>query len=146
MDGLKPHTTVFLMVLLVALPALGAMALYRYTKNPYLQPLGITQAKVEVVNQQTETVSIEVLIRHGVDRRASPSKSDVRKLISDALTTRTSAFFFKFEEMIGSEIDVTYIVGANRYGPLTLGEFAEGMKSALAALEYTRYVNARDQF
>ncbi len=114
-------------IFLLALPAFGALALYKFTNNPYFRPLGISKDAVAAVDGQTSAVSIEIQVRWGINSRSSLSKVELRELISDTFSTRTDAFHFDISEVEGDNVRVTFIVGPNRYGPYPPGRMVDGI-------------------
>lgn len=138
MDGNRRYILVIAILLLTGLPATGAYFLYVFTKNPSLRPLGISQEKLAAVEGPAKSVSIQVHVDWGSDRTGAVTQADLRKLISGTLSTRTEDFIFEFNDVPGDQIGVTFVVGANRYGPFPPGRLIEGIVPALAALDMTK--------
>ena len=113
MNGFRQYAVYGLAIVILALPAIGSLALYELTQNPYLRPLGISKDDVAAVDGQTEAISIEVGIQYGVDRNRFPSKAELRQIITDTFSTRTDAFHFVYTDVAGEVIAVTFSVGPN---------------------------------
>lgn len=133
----------FLLIALVALPGFGTLVLYKMTNNPHLQPLGLTQEGLQTYDAPEQVLSIEVKIRYGVERQRSPSRQALRQSIARAFSGHTTAFHFNMEDMRGDDIDVTFSVGPNAYGPFSLGAMNEGMLTVLDAQDYAKEANDR---
>ena len=126
------------LIICVALPAGGALALYYFTGNPLLRPLGITQEKLADVDASPENASIMVEVKWGRDHKGRLTQSDVRCHVADAFKTNTDDFFFRFLEVEGETIGISFVVGSNRYGPYPPGRIINGMIPSLVALEMVK--------
>ena len=125
----------------LALPAVGVGVLYYLTNDPSLRPLSITREKLADIDGQTEYTLIFVHVNWGRERVGGMTKADLRKMISDTLFYRTDSYIFKFQEVTGDAISVTFVVGANRYGPYPPSRAVDGIIPALVALDMTRNTN-----
>ena len=144
MNGIRQYVVLFAIVISLTLPAIGALILYKITKDPYLRPLGLTKEEAATVDGPAEAISIGIQVSWGVDQD-SLTKDDLRQLISRTLSFRTEAFHFDFDDVHGTEIGVTFVVGPNRYGPFPPNRLIDGIVPALAALEYTQQANQREE-
>ena len=126
------------LALLVALPAGGALLLYYFTGDPLLRPLGITQEKLADVEATPGKASIMVKVHWGIDQVNGPSKSDIRWRVSQAFRTNTDEYYFRFADTPGDQIGISFVIGANRYGPYPADRFINGM---IVALEAQRMIN-----
>ncbi len=125
-------------IITLVLPAAGAFWLYYYTKNPYWRPLGITREKLAAVSREAKYVAISVVVDWGRDRMGGLSQDQLRAQISATLNMRTDDYFFRFREVPGNDIGVSFSVGPNLYGPYPPDRMIEGISPALEALEMTR--------
>lgn len=144
MNAIRQNAIIFFVISLFAMPALGSLFLYNITGNPYLRPLAISRESLATFDGPTRTISIEVNVQYGVERSVSPSKEKLRQAIIKAFSGHTEAFHFKFVESSGDGIEVTFVVGPNRYGPYPPGSMSKGMIPALEALKYTQEVKDRE--
>ncbi len=127
--------------LILTLPAAGVGVLYYYTNDPSLRPLAITREKLADIDGQTEYTLIFVHVDWGQEREGGMTKAEFRAMISDTLFFRTDDYIFKFKDVPGDEVSVTFVVGPNRYGPYPPARAIDGIVNALVALDMTR--NAR---
>ena len=142
----KRRILILLAVILIpALPAAGSLLFYHFTKNPLLRPLGITREKLAEMDGQTDFLSIMVHIDWGEEQTDGPSKSQVREFISDVFSTRTDEVAFKFTDVPGDDMAITFVVGPNRYGPYPPDQMIEGVIPSTIALEMTKKVRAREE-
>jgi len=125
-------------VAIVGLPAAGVNIAHRITGNPFLNPLGITQESIANFGGPTEFVAIGVYVDWGIDRSERMTQIQLRDYISNAMSSHTSDFFIRFQEVPGTDIGITLVVGPNRYGPYTPSRLMEGIVPASVALELTR--------
>lgn len=123
------------LIICVALPAAGSLTLYFVTGNPLLRPLGITQEKLSDVDASPENASIMVEVGWGRDYAGRMTQSDVRRFVVNAFKTNTDDFFFRFRDVEGQAIGISFVVGANRYGPYPPGRIINGMIPSLVALK-----------
>lgn len=137
MTGYRNYLFLFAIYGILALPAAGVLVLYYFTKNPNLQPLGITREKLADVEGQTDYISIFVHVDWGQDRTSGMTKSDLRETIANVFSHRTGSYVFKFKDVPGDAIGVTFVVGPNRYGPYPPFRMIEGIPPALIALDMT---------
>ncbi len=131
---------VILAITIVSAPALAARVLSEYYDVQYMQPLAVTKESVAAFEEATEgdgfTV-IDVHVAWGEDRQGSLTKEDLRERISATLIHQTEFFRFDFNDLPGQDIEVTFNVGPNSYGPFPPNQMAQGIKSALVALKMT---------
>lgn len=141
MSGIRQYTLSAILIFSMALPAVGALALYWLTDDPYLRPLGITQEAVERGDDSSDAISIRVSVNYGADRVARPTQRELRQILQDAFAPHTDAFNIDVRRTSGDEISMTFVVGPNRYGPYSPATMVEGMTAALDALKYTQWIN-----
>jgi len=138
MNSSRNYIFLFVFCIFLALPAAGVNVLYYLTKDPSLRPLGITREKMAEVDGQTEFISIFVHVDWGRERTGGTTKADLRQMVSDAFFHRTDDYIFKFKDVPGDEIGVTFVIGPNRYGPYPPSRIIEGIVPALVALDMTK--------
>jgi hypothetical protein len=143
MNRYSIYIFLFAACLVVTLPALGLGVLSYFTNNPYPRPLAITREKLAGIEGQTQFISIFVYVDWGRERTGGATKADLSQMISNTLEFRTSDYVLKFKEVPGDGIDVTFVVGPNRYGPYPPGRMIEGIVLALAALDMTKKASGR---
>ncbi len=142
MSALQRYAMVAVFILVVALPGGGYFLSYPVTQVPPLQPLGLTRDKLAELDGQTEFVSIGVHVDWGRDRAGGMTKMELRELVAYAFAPRVDELYFKFEEVAGDEIGVTFVVGPNLYGPYPPHRMVEGITPASVALEMTQRAHA----
>lgn len=128
-----------------ALPAALAFLYYHFTQNPLMQPLGITREKLAAVEGQTEFVSIVVQVDWGQDRDGGVTQAEFRETLTRAFATRTDEVVFRFSDVPGKAIGVTYVVGPNRFGPYPLNRAVDGIVPATVALAMTKEFREKQQ-
>ena len=125
-------------VAIVSLPAASVNLVHRLTGNPFLNPLGITQESLAEYGEESDSLSIGIYVDWGRDRPETPDRAEVGEYISDAISGRASDFFIVFRDVPGTEVEITLVVGPNRYGPYPPSRLIEGIVPATVALEMTR--------
>ncbi len=138
MESARQYIRLFFVIAVLSLPTSAALLYHHVTKDPFFRPLGITKEQLASVAGQTEFVSIAVHVDWGGERAGGTTRAELRKLISDTLYTRTDDYFFKFRDVPGKRIGVTFVVGPNRYGPYPPARLIDGIGPALAALKMTK--------
>ncbi|MDJ0825070.1 MAG: hypothetical protein QNJ16_06150 [Rhodobacter sp.] len=128
----------FALVVVAALPAIGAYLYYHYTKDPLLQPLGITRESLAEIEGPTEFVSIITHVDWGRDVSDTLSRNKLRELVRSAFATRTDDVVFRFNDVPGDEIEITFVVGPNRFGPYRPSQLIDGVIPSTVALQMTR--------
>ena len=139
----RRYTLLFVIVFLTALPGGGAYLFYHFTKNPLLQPLGLTRERLAEIDGEAQYISIIVHLEWGRDYDGEMSHTELREIIRTAFYNRTDEVVFKFREVPGDEIGVTFVVGPNRYGPYAPHEMIEGIVPATVALEMLKDARER---
>ena len=137
MDSNRNLIRIILAILFLAAPALTIRFISSYYNAPHLQPLGITKenlAAVEGGKQGDGMASIDVRIGWGRDFKGKLTQEKLRQLIEETLDHQTEYYHFMFDDMPGEEIEVTFVVGGNRYGPYPPSRMIDGMTPALIAL------------
>lgn len=135
----RRYALLFAIIACAALPATSAYVLYEVTDNPTLRPLGITQERLARVNGgATDGVSIVVEVAWGADRTGGISQRELRQTISRTLAPRTDNFVFRFDEVPGSGLGITFRVGVNSYGPFPQERMIDGIVPSLIALDATK--------
>ena len=143
MSAVQRYIMVAVFILVVALPGGGAFLYYHFTKDPLFQPLGITRERLAELEGQTEFVSIGVHVGWGRDRTEGMTKTKLRELVAYAFAPMIDEIYFKFEDVQGEEIGVTFVVGPNRYGPYPPNGIVEGVVPASVALRMTQRAHAQ---
>ncbi|WP_299852349.1 hypothetical protein [uncultured Roseovarius sp.] len=131
-------------LLVVALiPALPVAIVSIYSnlyEDPYLLPLEptkINRAAVREGRVEEDLATIEVNVGWGSDWTGSMTQVRLRELVAAVLEHRTEFYRFKFEDQPGEQVNITFVVGPNSYGPFPPDQMISGIKSALIALRMT---------
>lgn len=119
-------------------PAAGAKLAYHITGDPYFQPLGLTQERLAEFNQQSEFLAIGIHVAWGRDRTSEVTQADLRELIASVVHRRTDDYYIRFHDAPGRDVEITLVVGPNRYGPYPPARFVDGIEPAVVALRATR--------
>lgn len=129
-----------LIIFLLAAPAVSIRLYSNYYNASHLQPLALTRESLGVGKRgrQGEGLArIDVQIRWGRDWTGSMTRSRLRDVISASLKHQTEYYYIDFHERSGAQVDITFIVGSNTYGPFPSNRFVSGLKSALVAQKMT---------
>jgi len=143
MTATQRYVMVAAIVLFAALPAGGAFLYHHFTQDPLFQPLGLTREKLAELDGQTEFVSIGVHVDWGVERTEGMTKAELRELVAYAFAPRIDELYFKFLDVGGEEIGITFVVGPNRYGPYPPHRMIDGIAPAAVALQMTQRAHAQ---
>ena len=138
MDDFRYIIIITAICIFLALPATGMLVLYYFTNDPSLRPLAITREKLADIDGQSEYTLIFVHVDWGQERKGGVTKAGLRAMIADTLLLRTDDYIFKFKDVPGDEIGVTFVVGPNRYGPYSPAQAINGIVLALVALDMTK--------
>ena len=131
---------VITVVLCLAAPAVTIHILSDIYNAPYLKPLALTEESVAAAGARSEGethVTINVLVGWGSDWEGSTTQESFRQILAKTLEPQTKLYYIEFEEMPGQNIDVTFFVGHNSYGPFPPDQMVSGIQSALIALRMT---------
>ncbi len=143
MNARRRYTMLFVIVFLAALPGGGAYLFYHFTKNPLLQPLGLTRERLAEIEGEGQYISIIVHLEWGRDYAGEMSHTELREIIRTAFFNRTDEVVFKYKEVPGDEIGVTFVVGPNRYGPYPPNRMIDGIIPSTVALEMLKEARKR---
>ncbi len=139
-DGQEEEGSVLktvLIISLLAVPPVALKLLSNFFDNPYLQPLNLTReglAKVgEVEEEGFGGDRINIIIDWGRARDGGLTRAQVQGAVASALQSQSGYYDFEFRDVPGNGVGITFTVGANRYGPFSPGNVADGMKLALEA-------------
>jgi len=135
--SIRKYVPLMAILTVVTLPAILMTIAFYITENPTLRPLGVTQEKLAVLEGQTNSIAIYVYVDWGRDRTGTATKADLHKMVSDVLVRRTDNYVFRFNDVPGDRIGVTFVVGPNRYGPYPPARILDGIIPALVALNMT---------
>lgn len=122
-----------LLVLATALPASAALMLYKFTGDPTLQPFGLTKNSLTEGDSAQAMLEIVVRLDWGVDVPASILRNDIRQQLGKALGIYDIDFRLNFKAVPGKEINVTFVVEHNEFGPYRFQNASHGITAALAA-------------
>lgn len=135
----RRYALLFAIIACAALPATSAYVLYEVTDNPTLRPLGITQERLATVGGvATDGATIVVEVAWGADRTSGTTQRELRQTIARTLAPRTDSFVFRFDEVPGSGLGITFRVGVNSYGPFPQERMIDGIMPSLIALDATK--------
>jgi hypothetical protein len=129
----RPNFLLLVLVLATALPASAALMLYKFTGDPTLRPFGLTKNSLAEGDNAQAVLEILVQLDWGVDVPATVLRDDVRQRLGNALDIYDIDFRLKFSSVPGPEINVTYVVEHNQFGPYRFHNASQGIPSALAA-------------
>lgn len=116
---------------LVTLPSVLAIAIYLFTKDPTLRPLGVTQKKLE---EQSAGKVIEVVAYvHWNSAKERLTKGAFRNAIIEAFAARDITPRLKIVEVVDQSSTITYQVGPSQIGPFPTSAAGHGIAAASAA-------------
>lgn len=132
-----PHLNLVLpaLILAVALPATSAYTYYRATRDPTLRPLGVTKEEIAANAGEEHALDITVQVDWGRDTEFGVPPDELERALSRSLQAFDADHHFRFKDVPGDDVLVTYIVGYNRFGPYHPTQAAAGIRSALTALQ-----------
>ena len=139
--SIRKYVPLIAILTVVTFPALLMTIAFYITDNPSLRPLSVTVEKLAILEGSTDDVAIYVHVDWGQDRTGTATKADLHKLVSDVLGRRTDNYVFRFNDVPGDRIGVTFVVGPNRYGPYPPARMLDGIAPALVALDMTLDAN-----
>ena len=134
----RNYLLLFGLPIVIALPAVAIYTYAQITDDPRLRPLGITREKLSIVEGESEFLSIIVRVDWGRDHVGRMTKEDLHQTIAGTLVFRTDDFYFKFNDVPGTDIKVTFDVGHNSFGPYSPKQLIGGIIPALRALDVTK--------
>ena len=126
--------------LIPALPVATVNIYSNVYEDPYLLPLEPTKVNRTADRKgrmEEGLATIEINVDWGSEWTGSMTQARLRELIASALGHQTEFYHFNFEDQPGEQVDITFVVGPNRYGPFPPGQMISGIKSALIALRMT---------
>lgn len=124
-------------IVVLATPAMFISFVSYYYKAPHLKPLAPSKeapATVEGVLDGSGFSRIDVHVGWGINRNGPMSQAQFSEIITKTLSHQTELFHLEYKSVPGELIEVTFVVGENRYGPFLPGQMVTGIKSALMAL------------
>ena len=135
-----PRISLFLpiMIAAIALPGTAAYLYFRYTQDPTLRPLGLTQEALAKTRNATEAFGITVRIDWGRESKFQNTPEHLELLIGRTLTSLDVEHHFRHEIVNGRHVRITYVVGQNRFGPFAPDHAADGIRASIAALRMTQ--------
>ena len=139
MDSVASVIRPLLVILLLAAPALGFRVLSYFSDDPYLQPLDLTVEGLAKVGDGPESrhTTVEVNVGWGRQYSGAITQDHLKNVIATSLESQTSYYKFRFHDVPGRRINVSFLVGNNRYGPFAPGGMVDGIDAALIALRMT---------
>lgn len=117
----------------IALPEAAALLLYKYTGDPTFRPFGISKNSLDQSDGQQAMNEVLVHIDWGAKVNSAISRQDVQHQIRKALDIYNIDFRLKFNNVTGQEINVTYIVEHNKFGPYLFQNASRGISAAVTA-------------
>ncbi len=140
MDSNRNLIRVIIATLFLSTPAVAIHILSNYYDAPHLQPLALTKESVAAAengNEGNGFARIDVRVDWGNDWAGMMTQTRLREVIAKTLEPQTEFYHFEFDNLPGEQIDVTFVVGPNSYGPFPPSRMIAGIKSALIALRMT---------
>lgn len=137
MDSVGFPTRVIAVILLLAAPAGILHALSYFYNNPYLQPYDLDWKGFASSGEELGFARIDVHVNWGRDWTGATTKEELYDVIAGKLKIRTEFYRVEFIDLPGTQVDVTFIVGSNRYGPFAPNQMAAGIAPAVMALKMT---------
>ena len=125
-------------IVAVALPGSLAYLYFKTTGDPTLRPLGITREELAATFSDEHVLDITVQVDWGVDTKFTTPRAEVQRVLSRALQAVNVDHHFRFKDVPGDAVLITYVVGYNRFGPYRPGQAADGIRAAVAALSMER--------
>lgn len=122
-------------ILFLAAPAGIIYILSHFYDNPYLQPLDLNWKEVAATGEELGFARIDVHINWGQDWSGTTTRAELHDMIAATLEAKTEFYRFEFHDQPGENIDVTFVVGSNSYGPFPPRQMIEGIKPAILALK-----------
>lgn len=128
-----------MIVFLLAAPAVAQRVLSYFIDDPYLQPLALTVEGLAAAGEEIgDGTWINVQVGWGRDFEGAMTEDRLRGVIAKALAHRTDRFYFVVRDQPGDAVEVSFFVGANRYGPFPPSAMVGGINSALMALSMAK--------
>ncbi len=140
MDQNRSLTRALLVVVLLAAPALTIRAISEYNDDQNLLPLAQTrEARVGTYEGRESKGFARIDVRVDWPRgwTGAITQKSLKDVISNTLKHQTEYYRIEFVERVGEQIEVTFDVGPNRYGPFPPGRMLDGIETALVALRMT---------
>lgn len=127
-------TYLAVIILLVAAPATLATTYFAITKDPTVRPLALTrESEAEALGARTG-LEIVAQVNWGSAARADFSQADLGRRITRAFYAHGESVRVEFVQVRGSDdITVTYMMGANRFGPNPISTAADGIRAVISA-------------
>jgi hypothetical protein len=121
----------FVAISILAAPAVTIRILSSYNNAPYLLPLSQTQENTDL---ESGLARIDVQVDWGQDWPGTMTQVMLRDVIVTSLDAQTDRYNVDFETSPGERVEITFIVGHNKYGPVHPQQLAGAIFSAVSAL------------
>ena len=140
MNQNRSLTRALLVVVLFAAPALTIRAISEYYGDQNLLPLAQTRETRAETYEGSDSkgfARIDVRVEWPRGWTGSMTQQSLKDVISNTLKHQTEYYRIEFIEQMGEQIEVTFDVGPNSYGPFPPGRMLDGIETALVALRMT---------
>lgn len=137
MQNRKFSVPIAALIIAVTLPGAAALFYYQFTGDPTMQPLGITLSKLAEHETTGRVSGIVAEVEWGRAAKTPNTKEEVNQALQQALAVYGIDYRVRFIDRPGDRIIITFVAGANRFGPYHLANAASGIAPALAAFHLT---------
>lgn len=127
-----------LIVFLLAAPAGVIHAVSYFTNIPNLLPFDLKWEDIAINYDEPDYVGIDVRVDWGREWAGKTTEAEIREMIAGVLAVRTEFYRIEFHDLPGEQVDVTFVVGLNSYGPFPPNQMQAGIKSAVIALKMVK--------
>lgn len=121
------------LILAVTLPGALAVAYFKLSGDPTMQPLAITIKKLAEGNSNGQATGIIVEVGWGQLAKPSNTRQEVRQALHMAMSVYGIDYTIRFLDITGDKIAIFFITGSGRMGPYQLANVSSGIMPAIAA-------------
>ena len=122
------------LILGVATPTLASLGYFWMTGDPTFRPLGLSKTALDSFETERAKMDILAEVYWGQDAKASHSKPEVRRMLSQAIGAYDVDYRVNFNTTAGDKISVVYVVLGSRLGPYPISQAGRGIGPAVSAL------------
>lgn len=121
------------LILAVATPSVLAVGYYLVTGDASIRPLALTREIHARVRAWQVGADIRARVEWGLNAPVRLSQEQLRERITEAFAAHGEQVFVILEETNATTIRVTYEMGRNTFGPLSISQAANGVRPAIDA-------------